>query len=187
VPQSGSPGLDAAATSTYGPLATNLAALSRTVYITAPTLAAPTAAARVRVAWSNPPAGIAAAGLNPVVFKIAPGFVTVATPNGGNIWTVGTTQSVKWTTNVPKTETVDIQLSKDGGQTWTTIRAATPSDTAEAFVVDPAWITETGRIRIVWTRNPTASDISNANFAVRWRPAHPGDSPSPLWWRRLAD
>ena len=152
---------------TYTAQASNIEALDRLAYIQVPTLPAATATARVRVAWSNAPAGVNVAGTNPVAFKIEPPFVIVGTPNGGDIWTVGTTQTVRWGSNMTKADAVDIQLSKDGGATWTTLRGATANDNAESFLVDSSWLTGSGRIRIVLSGKPMVFDASDANFTVR--------------------
>ena len=152
---------------TFTELKTGVAASTLNADITLPAQAAPTTGARVRVTWGNAPGGVVTAGTNPVGFKIEPAFVTVTAPNGGEVWGVGTSQVVRWTNNLGTLETVDIQLSRDGGSTWTTVLAAKRSEGKNAFTIDPTWVTETGRIRIVWNRKPTVSDISNANFAVR--------------------
>ena len=153
---------------TFSPVANKVAASALSAVITVPTLASPTTLARVRVAWTNAP-GTALSSTNPIGFKIQPAFVTVLAPNGGEVWTVGTAQSVRWALNLGSLETLDIQLSKDGGATWTTVLANKNKidKGAHAFTIDANWVTERARIRLVWPRNTAVADQSNANFAVR--------------------
>jgi hypothetical protein len=151
---------------TFSPIATKVIASLLSAVVTVPSLATPTTAARIRVAWTNSPAA-AVSGTNPIGFKIQPAFVTVLAPNGGEAWTVGTVQTVRWTGNLGKRETVDIQLSKDGGATWSTVLAAKVDKGSHNFTLDGSWVTESGRVRILWSRNTAVSDQSNANFTVR--------------------
>ena len=152
---------------TFGPLASNVTATALSSVVTLPTLTTPTTVARVRVAWTNSPDGTALAATNPVGFRLQPPVVTVLKPNGGEVWAVGTLQTLSWTGNLGLWETVDIQLSKDGGSTWTTVLAGKVYKGSYNFTVDATWVTTTGLIRAVWSRNPSVSDQSNATFTVQ--------------------
>jgi FtsP/CotA-like multicopper oxidase with cupredoxin domain len=123
-----------------------------------------TATARIRVTSLITPT---ATGMSPADFTIAPSLlapVTVVSPNGGESWAVGTTQTITWTTT-GTIANVKIELSRDGGTTWGTILATTPNDGSQGWVVTgPA--TATAQIRISNVTNPAAFDTSDANFSI---------------------
>jgi hypothetical protein len=98
-------------------------------------------------------------------FTVIQPTVTVASPNGGESWLVGTSQTLTWSsTNL--SSNVRIDLSTDGGATFpTTIAASTANDGAEAWTV-PAAPTAAARIRIMSVADATVRDSSNANFNI---------------------
>jgi hypothetical protein len=137
----------------------------------------PTALARVRVEWIANPAVNDKSNVN---FQIAAPFVTVTRPNGGEIWVRGANSTFTWTSNLGGKEFVKIELSTDGGVTWTSLTegveagpdpesvliASTPSDGVQ--VIRLPLVTSTHcRARITWLDNPAVTDISNANFTIR--------------------
>jgi VCBS repeat-containing protein len=90
--------------------------------------------------------------------------LTVVSPNGGETWAVGSTQTIRW-----KAEgvmgNVRIDLSRDGGSTWTTIIPSTPNDGSESWIVTGPATTQ-ARIRIVSLANPAVWDMSDRPFAI---------------------
>jgi hypothetical protein len=118
----------------------------------------------VRVEWiANP----AIKDVSDVNFKIAAPFVTVAQPNGGQIWVRGTNQTFTWTHNLGASEFVKIELSTDGGATWPHVLiASTPSDGSQLIKL-PMVVSTTCRARVTWLDNPAVSDTSNANFRIK--------------------
>jgi len=89
--------------------------------------------------------------------------ITVTYPNGGETWTVGTTQTVTWTSQ-GTVGNVNIDLSTDGGTNWTTLVSNTGNDGSEAITV-PNTPSTTCRIR-VQEPDGTPSDISDNNFTI---------------------
>ena len=79
-----------------------------------------TTTARIRVNWANGPIE----DVSNVNFQIAAPFVTVTKPNGGEVWVRGTNQTFLWTSNLGAKEFVKIELSTDGGVTWTSMAEA---------------------------------------------------------------
>jgi hypothetical protein len=149
-------------------LASEVAATRKYADGLTPALSTPITAARVRVLWTNAPAGLSAAAVNPAAFRIEPAFVTVVAPTGGETWSSGNGATIRWTSNLGNLEAVAIVLSIDGGQSFsTTLLANTPSDGGQSVTVQHAWITEAGRVKIDWLKNPAVTDISDAVFAVR--------------------
>lgn len=123
----------------------------------------PSSTARVRIEWTgNSSIGDASdAG-----FTIAAPFLTVSRPNGGEKWAVGSTQTISWSSNLGSKENVSLELSADGGVTWSTLVGSTPSDGSQAVVV-PSVTAPSCLVRIAWLDNPTVRDSSNAVFDVR--------------------
>jgi hypothetical protein len=100
-------------------------------------------------------------------FNIVPSTastITVTSPNGGESWLAGSVHPITWTsTNL--TGNVSIQLSRDGGSTWTTIVSNSANDGSESWIVtSPA--TAQARIRVVSYSNASTYDASDANFNI---------------------
>ena len=134
--------------------------------VTVPTLASATSGARVRVVWADAPTGLSASGTTPVFTMAAP-FVTVTKPNGGETWTVGTSATVTWLSNLGALESVRVELSRDGGATWSTVIAAsTPSDGSQGVSVNSSWVSSAAKVRVVWVKNAAVTDGSNAVFLI---------------------
>src|SRR5207245_2297334 len=141
-------------------------------------IAASTPAATLSYAWTVPDAlsttvkvRITDAGDTTVTdasdatFTILAGF-TLASPNGGEIWTVGSSQSIAWTTGgtVPN---VKLEYSTDGGSTYpNVIIASTPSAGAVAWSVQHD-ISAPVPSRVTDVNDSTVFDGSDANFKIR--------------------
>lgn len=90
--------------------------------------------------------------------------ITVITPNGGENWQIGTTQTIQWTSsNV--SGNVNIELSRNGGVSYQTLFANIGNDGSEPRGVSGATTTQ-ALIRISSTDNPSVSDVSNGVFTV---------------------
>jgi hypothetical protein len=97
-------------------------------------------------------------------FRIGGGSVTVIAPNGGEVWPIGSTQRIQWSTT-GFTGNVKILISRNGGSTWTTLSSSTPNDGMYDWkVVTP--VSTTARIRVSSVDDPSVLDISNANFTL---------------------
>ena len=149
-------------------LASGIDVLAKTATVTTPTLGAQSTTARLRLVWANPPGGLSGNGLNPGNFTIQPPVITVTAPNGGNIWAVGSSQTIKWKSNLGSLENVTIELSTDGGATYPiVVLGSTPSDGSQAVVVQAPWISPTAKIRVTWVKAASVADVSNATFVVQ--------------------
>ncbi|MEK7755423.1 MAG: SBBP repeat-containing protein, partial [Acidobacteriota bacterium] len=94
--------------------------------------------------------------------------ITVTAPNTALNWGIGSTQQIKWNHNLGTSSFVGIDVSRDGGSTWSMIVAAfkntgSTSSTYNWVVSGPA--TSQARIRVSWTSGP-ASDSGDVNFTV---------------------
>ncbi len=99
----------------------------------------------------------------------------VTSPNGGEDWQIGSQHAITWTGTGAGTATID--LSRDGGATWTeTLASGTPNDGSHTWTVTgPA--TADATIRVVTTQG---QDASNAAFTISAVP------PAPEGWSEQA-
>ncbi|MGV3695874.1 reprolysin-like metallopeptidase [Flavobacterium sp.] len=97
------------------------------------------------------------------------GPFTVSSPNTAVSYVGGSTQTVTWavagtTANGVNCANVDILLSTDAGNTWTTLLGATPNDGTQAVTI-PNTPGTTNRIMVKGT-NHIFFDVSNTNFTI---------------------
>jgi 5-hydroxyisourate hydrolase-like protein (transthyretin family) len=124
-----------------------------------------TAQARARVTWIGNPAVRDGSGVD---FNILD-RLTVTAPNTAVNWAVGTTRKITWTHNLPASDRVDVELSRDGGIGWETLAAgvansATTSGSFDWVVTGPP--TDLGRVRVRSTTFPLATDASDTSFTI---------------------
>jgi hypothetical protein len=127
----------------------------------------PSGAARIRVTFvTNPAANDVSDG----TFIIAPPFVIVASPSTRERWFIGTVQTIAWRHNLGTGGSVKLELSRDGGTTWSVIAASVPNNAASTGTFPwtvtgpPTW---RARVRVTWTANPAVNDRSDQNFWIR--------------------
>jgi len=158
-------------TGTSGPFTTlssgaGIVANRNTVNVVAPSTSS--TGARVRVIWTNAPAGTSVSATSPADFKVQPPFVAVAAPVAGQVWTIGGSRSVTWSHNLGALENVRIELSKDGGATYPIlVLASTPSDGSQGVTVKSAWGSQaTTRLRISWVKDASVR-AESGNFTIQ--------------------
>ncbi|MFN8274860.1 MAG: GEVED domain-containing protein [Flavobacteriaceae bacterium] len=104
-----------------------------------------------------------------VTVNATAGPFAVTAPNTAVSYVGGSAQTITWnvagtTANGVNCANVDILLSTDGGNTWSTLLAATPNDGTESVVI-PNTPGTTNRIMIKGT-NHIFFDVSNTNFTI---------------------
>ena len=104
-----------------------------------------------------------------VTVNATAGPFTVSSPNTAVSYVGGSSQTVTWnvagtTANGVNCANVDVLLSTDGGNTWSTILAATPNDGTQAVTI-PNTPGTTNRIMVKGT-NHIFFDVSNTNFTI---------------------
>jgi len=146
-------------------LVSNIVASNKTRTYTVPTLGLATAAARMCVRWTSTPA---LQGLSPANFNVGPPYVKVLSPNlSTDVWTVNSTRTINWASNLGGAENVLVELSLDGGTSYTiVVLASTPSDGTQSIVVPAGWGTPTAKIRITWLKNSGVTDDSSQSFPI---------------------
>ncbi|HNP32088.1 MAG TPA: zinc-dependent metalloprotease family protein, partial [Flavobacterium sp.] len=104
-----------------------------------------------------------------VTVNATAGPFSVTAPNTAVSYVGGSSQTITWavagtTANGVNCANVDILLSTDGGNTWSTLLAATPNDGTEAVTI-PNTPGTTNRIMVKGT-NHIFFDVSNTNFTI---------------------
>jgi hypothetical protein len=95
-------------------------------------------------------------------------MVQVLSPNGPTVWLVGQSKTILWGHNLGSAENVRLELSLDGGASYTiTMLASTPSDGTQSVVVQSSWITSQARVRVTWSKDGTVSDVSDGTFTIQ--------------------
>ncbi len=98
------------------------------------------------------------------VFTIVTPTITLTSPNGGELALIGANFNITWTDNSGLPE-IKIELSTNGGSTWTTIAANAPNNGNYSWTV-PNNPSTACRIRISDPADGTPSDASSANFTI---------------------
>jgi len=118
-------------------------------------------AVKVRVSDA---ADASASDVSDANFKIR-GAVTVTAPNGGEIFSVGESRSITWTTSgtIPN---VRLEYSKDNFVSLVLIAASAPGTGSYAWTI-PDDISSTVKVRITDAADSTVFDDSNAAFRIQ--------------------
>jgi ELWxxDGT repeat protein len=94
--------------------------------------------------------------------------ITVISPNGGESWGTGTRQVISWSHTLGAGSRVRIEISRNGGASWSTIASAAPnSSTTGSYswsVTGPH--ASAALIRVASTANTTVKDTSDATFTI---------------------
>lgn len=124
---------------------------------------------RFTVRDNNPLGGCTTERNMTVTTANSAGAFTVTVPNGGESYPSGSIQTVTWNVNGSSASpvscaNVDILISTDGGNTFSTLLASTPNDGSQqvTYNVPP---TTTARVAILAVGN-VFYDISNNNFTI---------------------
>jgi hypothetical protein len=104
-----------------------------------------------------------------------PPSITISQPDGGEIWKVGTTQMIYWSSEgIASTEYVKIELVR-GSTTVYTITTATLNDGERSWYVSTSLTGAADyRMKISWTDDPAnVYDLSDAVFTIATAPSPP--------------
>jgi hypothetical protein len=97
-------------------------------------------------------------------FTISDGSVRVIAPNGGEVWFVGSTRRIEWTSSAAGN--VRIEVSRNGGASWTPIFPSIANDGRQNWVVTGP-PTTAARVRVCVVDTPAVCDTSDAVFSIR--------------------
>lgn len=99
-------------------------------------------------------------------FTIAEPYITVVSPSAGDTWYLHESATIKWSSNIPSTDNVMIEVSVNGGELWQAITDSTPNNGTYMWEdVYPADTSSAVLIRVSWTYDDTVFGISN-EFAI---------------------
>ncbi|MFY0524894.1 pre-peptidase C-terminal domain-containing protein [Archangium gephyra] len=91
------------------------------------------------------------------------GSVTVGSPNGGESWAGGSSQTITWTAS--GVTQVKLEYTTDGS-TWNLISAGTPASAGSYTWVVPGTATTAAKVRVSDAARPSITDTSNAAFTI---------------------
>ena len=123
----------------------------------------PSANCKIRISDAS---NIAVPDLSDNVFSIILPIVTVLRPNGGEVFTVITGDTIKWvSTNIT---TVKIEFSSDNGLNWETLTNSWAADLESFFwpIEQNQPLSNNCRIKISDASNPAISDMSDQTFSI---------------------
>ncbi len=107
--------------------------------------------------------------LKELSLQYAAGSITVLSPNGGEIWNVGSRKPITWTAwDYDKTYPLKIELSVDNGKTFSLIteRAENRGLFEWVIPVDTDLLTTKAKIRISDSNDQDISDMSDVIFSI---------------------
>lgn len=97
-------------------------------------------------------------------FTISNPFIAVTFPNGGETLLLGSSQNITWN-SAGQISQVKIELSRNGGNSWTTLASSTPNDGAHPWTVSGS-ASDNCLLRISDTGDGIPRDVSDAAFAI---------------------
>jgi len=91
--------------------------------------------------------------------------LTITSPNGGESWTIGSTQNITWiSSNLIGNVKIELNRNYPSG-TWEILFVNTPNDGSESWQVSgPS--SSSCRLRLTSLSNPSVSDLSDGNFSI---------------------
>jgi len=98
------------------------------------------------------------------VFSIAPCTITVQSPNGGEVWPIGSNQEITWSDE--NVDYVKIEYSIDNGVNWSVIRHSISSAGSYMWVVNSPEPSTECLIRICNRDHNNIFDISDSVFVI---------------------
>src|SRR3989449_293798 len=103
---------------------------------------------------------------SPANFNIK-GSLTITAPNGGESWSIGSTQTITWT----KTGTIGsvrLDYSTDGGATYpNVITVSTPATPGSYSWTVPDTPTAQARVKVTLISDTSVNDASDGNFSIK--------------------
>lgn len=97
-------------------------------------------------------------------FSVRAPVITVTAPNGGERWTVNSTQNITWTYS-DYVGNVKIEYSTDSGTSWTTVVASTSNTGSYSWRI-PNTPSNTCRVRVSSAASGIPNDMSDADFTI---------------------
>jgi hypothetical protein len=112
---------------------------------------------RVTASGAVPASGVSG------VFSVVSPTLAITAPTTGASWTVGTAHAITWTTNLPATDTVRIDLSRSGGTSYSSLATSVPNNGSFTWTV-AGTVTTSAIVRV--SSNSTSAVAASGKFAV---------------------
>jgi hypothetical protein len=97
-------------------------------------------------------------------FEVTDAFITMATPNGGEVWSMGTEEVIRWETNITDSVRLDLLY---GGQNVLTIDTTFGDPNAYRWLIPTSLTPDTSyKIIVKSIKDSTIIDTSNAVFSL---------------------
>jgi len=90
--------------------------------------------------------------------------VTLTAPNGGEVWGVGESHNITWS-STGTLDYVALDCSADGGSSWNSIASSTENDGVYPWTVDVP-VSSACLMRVTGLTTPSIDDVSDATFSV---------------------
>ena len=104
------------------------------------------------------------ASIGPYTLSAQAAPLQITAPNGGEFWTAGSAQTITWN-STGVSGNVKLELSTNGGVTWTKIIASTPNDGSQPWTV-PATLSTDALLRVSTVFGTSISDTSDDTFII---------------------
>jgi hypothetical protein len=101
-------------------------------------------------------------GVGATSFALVAPAVTITAPSGGESWLVGTSHDISWTSNLPSSETVRVELTRDG-QSYELLASSAPATGGVTWTATGPAATA-AQVRITW--NGGAASATSGAFAL---------------------
>lgn len=103
-----------------------------------------------------------------VFYRFSPAPIIVMRPNGGEFFSIGYVDTIKWSSTV---NNVNLEYSTDSGNNWNTIENSVPASTGLYTWLVPNTPSENSLVRISDDSDPTVFDISDNVFTISEPPS----------------
>lgn len=97
-------------------------------------------------------------------FSIPQPTVTVLSPNGGEVWSVGAGRTISWTSAT--VANVKVELTRDNGATWSTLASSVPALNGYYYWYPQLPGSSDAKIKVTSTANAAITDMSDSVFTI---------------------
>ena len=101
----------------------------------------------------------------PHSYWIGPPQIRVTSPNGGEVWIVGTTQDITWTSDNFEGPNVNIEYSTDTGSSWLPVIGSTPDNGSYPWLI-PSTESPNCLVKVADALDGDPFDISDGTFSI---------------------
>lgn len=95
-------------------------------------------------------------------YEFAGSYLRLTVPNGWESWKIGTTQTIRWQSNVAS---VDLEYSVDNGQNWLALAGGQPGSGGYDWLI-PNELSEQCLVRVSNAADPSLADQSDTTFII---------------------